>query len=610
MERRKTILLVEDESIIAISEAMTIRSFGYDVVVANSGEKAVESAAGDKGIDLVLMDINLGDGIDGLEAARRILGARNIPIVFLTANSGKACVDGVKEITRYGYVLKNTSDFALRSSIEMAFELFEANEKIRIEMDALRESKETAERYLDVAAAIIVSIDRSGNIILASDSGCKLLGYDRGELIGKNWFDTCVPERDRERIREGFRKTMSGESASAESIENPIVAKDGSERTILWHNTACKDAAGRIVGALSSGEDITERKDARERLKKSEERFREIIERMIDYIYTVYYENGKIVKTVHNPACIAVTGYSAEEFEGDQYLWFRMIVPEDRDRVTKYTERIPYEAAPASIEHRIRRKDGTLRWIRNTPVPHFDSQGILVSRDGIVVDITERKLAEERVRNLLQEKEILLKEVHHRIRNNMASLASLLSLQADSAGDAKIGEALHAARGRVQSMQVLYDKLYLHGNCRFVLAREYFADLISDIKSALCASSDIALELRVDDVLLDAEYLFSLGILANELITNALKHAFPQGRAGTIRVDFSAGPGAECVLSVADNGIGLPENARAGNSSGLGLALIDALTEQLHGSIEIVRKAGTNFRIRFSVKEDARVSAN
>jgi CheY-like chemotaxis protein len=132
MARRKTILLVEDESIIAISEAMTIKHFGYEVTVVNSGEGAIELSSEDRGIDLILMDINLGDGIDGPEAARRILRNRNIPIVFLSSHSEKEYVESIEEITRYGYIPKGSSDFVLHSFIKMAFRLFEANESIRI----------------------------------------------------------------------------------------------------------------------------------------------------------------------------------------------------------------------------------------------------------------------------------------------------------------------------------------------------------------------------------------------------------------------------------------------------------------------------------------------
>jgi PAS domain S-box-containing protein len=597
----RNILLVEDERIIAISEAQAIKRFGYEVIIANSGEQAIELAKRDREIELILMDIDLGDGIDGPETARRILATRNIPIVFLTSHMEEEYVNSIETITSYGYVIKNSNSFVLQSSIKMAFNLFEANESLRIERDALRESKEMAERYLNVAAAIIISIDPTGNLVLANESSCKILGYDRGELIGRNWFDTCLPDNTREQVREAFIRTVKGEIPIVQSDESPIVTKDGIERMVRWHHIMREDNNGMILGTIDYGEDITEYKRVQDALRESDARCHEIIERLTDYIYTVYYKKGAIVKIVHNSACISITGYSEEDFSADQFLWFEMIEPEDRDRVEKCTMRIPFEAVPDTMEYRIRRKDGMLRWIKNTPVSHYNSSGALVSRDSIVIDITERKTAEENVRKLLKEKGILLREVNHRIKNNMASLASILSLQAHAATETIVKEALLEAQGRVESMLALYDKIYRQEDYRFISTKEYFDELMSYIMAALCPGSGICIELRIDDMPLNAERLFPLGILANELITNAIKHAFPQNRAGTIRVGFFSNPGGACLFSVADNGIGLPESIDLGDSTGLGLMLINELTKQLNGSIEINRSAGTEFRVKFAI---------
>jgi CheY-like chemotaxis protein len=124
-DAEKTLLLVEDEAIIAMVEAQMLESFGYRVVTALSGEEAVEQVMENGAISLVLMDIDLGSGMDGAEAAQRILDVRNLPIIFLTSHSERAMVEKVQGITRFGYVIKSTGDFVLRSTIEMAYELFE-----------------------------------------------------------------------------------------------------------------------------------------------------------------------------------------------------------------------------------------------------------------------------------------------------------------------------------------------------------------------------------------------------------------------------------------------------------------------------------------------------
>ncbi len=127
LQVNKTILLVEDEPITAAAEAESIRRFGYDVLIANNGGEAIRMATGAAAVDLVLMDIDLGKGMDGTEAAKRILEEKNIPIVFLTAHGEREMVESVQGVTRYGYVIKNSGSFVLQSSIDMAFELFDAH---------------------------------------------------------------------------------------------------------------------------------------------------------------------------------------------------------------------------------------------------------------------------------------------------------------------------------------------------------------------------------------------------------------------------------------------------------------------------------------------------
>jgi len=130
-------------------------------------------------------------------------------------------------------------------------------------------------------------------------------------------------------------------------------------------------------------------------LGKSEERYRCLVESVTDYTYLVKIENGYSVATTHSPACVGVTGYTAEEYDADQYLWFRMVYYEDREAVSEQTRQILLGRNPPFIEHRILHKNGSIRWVRNTPIPFHDSEGRLVAYEGMVTDITERKQAEE-----------------------------------------------------------------------------------------------------------------------------------------------------------------------------------------------------------------------
>jgi PAS domain S-box-containing protein len=178
---------------------------------------------------------------------------------------------------------------------------------------ALQESKLKAEQYLNVSAEIIISLDRQGNITLLNDNGHKLLGYDPGELIGKNWFKTCLQEDAVSEVSEVFNKLMNAELENVKHFENMVKTKKGLLRCVFWHNTLLRDAEYTVIGLLSSGEDITERKQAEEALRKSEAQMRAITDSTQDAILMMD-QNGSI--SFWNPAAESIFGYTGDEAIG------------------------------------------------------------------------------------------------------------------------------------------------------------------------------------------------------------------------------------------------------------------------------------------------------
>lgn len=172
---------------------------------------------------------------------------------------------------------------------------------------------------------------------------------------------------------------------------------------MVWQSTSkmpLLDFQGNIKGVLGIYEDITENRQAEEALKESEERYRRITSAITDYIFTVHVSDGNALYTVHTPACESVTGYTAEEFNRDPFLWFNMVVKEDQEKVREHAARVLKGENLDPLEHRIRRKDGSIRWVSNTPVLHRDASGRLISYDGVIRDITERRAAEEEKKKL------------------------------------------------------------------------------------------------------------------------------------------------------------------------------------------------------------------
>lgn len=489
--RRKLILIVEDETIIALNERKILEKYGYEVMTAPSGETALEAIqAEDSGIDLVLMDINLGKGIDGTEAAIRILAERDLPLIFLSSHMEREIVEKTEGITSYGYIVKDSGETVLIASVKMAFRLYEARIQEREKEQTLRESQALYHSFVEQMPAGVFRKDAGGRYIFVNSIFCRLKGLEAEEILGKTPGELSQYESTLETVRP-------------------------SERAIGQRTLA------------SQGDD--------------------------------------------DHRAIMGTGRPIERIE--QYA----------------------------------KPDGSVQYIQVEKSPVFSSSGEIVGTQGIQFDITERKREEEalirteaKITALLQEKELLLKETHHRVKNYLAVINSLLSLQANSQADASVRNALNGASLRVQSMVLLYDKLYRSKVEGELGVREYLSPLIDQIVAVYVGPKPIEKEVLIEDFSLNGNLLSSIGLMINELITNSIKHAF--AGVDECRLTISASrSGDEVTMVYGDNGVGLPDTTAAGKSPGFGMQLIEMLVRQMRGSLAIDRAPGAKFTIKFRV---------
>ncbi len=223
----------------------------------------------------------------------------------------------------------------------------------------------------------------------------------------------------------------------------------------------------------------------------------------------------------------------------------------------------------------------------------------LVSRNNLRREVELRKEAESQTKIQLREKEILLRETHHRIKNNFASISSLLTLQSDSVTNPEALSSLEAAIGRVNSMAALYERMLLKDNYRDLSVREYLEPLVDEVVRLLSGTRAIRIEKQIADVKLGTKILFPVGIIVNELLTNSMKYAFTGRDSGTVAVTFTR-EGGSAVLVVQDDGIGLPEGFGKGEGR-FGFMLVEMLARQLRGSISVDSNHGTRSVVRFRV---------
>jgi two-component sensor histidine kinase len=215
-------------------------------------------------------------------------------------------------------------------------------------------------------------------------------------------------------------------------------------------------------------------------------------------------------------------------------------------------------------------------------------------------EITEREHAEVQLRASLEEKEMLLKEIHHRVKNNLQVISSLLNLQASYLKDENISEIFRETRNRVKAMALVHEQLYRSRDMARIESADYIRTLIHEVYHSYKAKPGyLTLNVNVDKIPIDVDRAILCGLIINELVTNSLKYAFPDAKNGEIHIGFQLN-NDKYALTISDNGIGFPEDLDFQNTESLGLQLVCSLSKQLHGDIELDRSNGTTFRITFN----------
>jgi PAS domain S-box-containing protein len=382
-EMQKTLLLVEDDALIAMSTKMMLEKHGYRVLKALSGRAAVDLVESGTTIDLILMDIDLGRGMDGIEAATLILKIRDIPLVFLSSHTEKEYTDRTEQITSYGYIVKNSGETVLLASLKMAFKLFDANQ-------ALQRSEERFRTIVERAPEPIF-IQTNLRFAYLNPAALQMLGAQAAEeLVGKPVFDRVDPEYHTI-ARERIRVLNEEHTAVHNSGEQKWKRLDGSD---IWVETVGEpyEYEGK-AGALVFVRDRTEQKKHEELSRESERKYRTFVDNLPGIAYMFSSTRGALFWA---EPVLPILGYSPAEIQSSPFLWVQSIHPEDAPRVQ---QAIADDATGAdySVEYRVKTRDG--RWIylhdRFIHKTVRDDETVI---HGFATDITGRRQSEEALR--------------------------------------------------------------------------------------------------------------------------------------------------------------------------------------------------------------------
>ncbi len=482
-----------------------------------------------------------------------------------------------------------------------------------------RQSEKILQTIIETEPDCIKLLDRDGTLLMMNRAGLAMIDAESFDMVrGRSVAPLIAPE-----YRDAFMNVVAEAFQGRTGLlEFEIVGTKGRRLWLETRAVPLRNDRNEITAMLGVTRDITERKKAEQALIDSEKRFKRLVESVTDYIYTVKVEKGRGVETVHGPGCVTVTGYSPEEYHADPALWYRMIFEEDRDAILKKTHEILSGSAVAPFEHRILHKNGTIRWVKNTPVPRFDTEGRLLDYDGLITDITPLKHLEAQLGQAQKMEAVgqLAGGVAHDFNNILTAIIGygnliLMKLPAGDAVSPFVSQILAAAQRAAQlthsllafSRKQVVDLRTVDLNAIVKRVNSLLIKLIGaeiEFKANLCNSD---LTVLADSVQVE-QILMNLVMNARDAVrdrgTITVETSVVEIGEEFIRTHAYGEPGSYALLTVSDTGEGMNETTRrrifepffttkeVGKGTGLGLSMVYGIIKQHKGYITVSSELG------------------
>ncbi|MCU0431891.1 MAG: PAS domain S-box protein [Bacteroidia bacterium] len=474
----------------------------------------------------------------------------------------------------------------------------------------LTPKRKTEEQLRIQAAKLNAIIESSTHIIWTIDRHNKLTSFNHNQA---DWFKRAyneVPYIGLDMLGYSFRmseeyarfwdekvqKTFAGEP---QYFELPSTMKDG---TIAWREVYLNPITGHndeVIEVSCIAHEITEMKRAQEKIHRQAEQLNAIIESSTHMIWTSDREH-KMTSFNKQQSDWILRAYGMRP-------WVGMPIDEVKKRTGEaYSDFwdqkfiATFAGKPQYFESKFEHKNGQITWREVYLNPIRNEKGEVVELSCIAHDITEKKAIDENLRQSLKEKEVLLKEVHHRVKNNLQVISSILNLQKAYVRDKKTLELLHESQNRIKSMAFVHESLYQTKDFSNINFADYIGNVTRNLMHSYASTeSPPELELSLAPIQLNLDTAIPCGLIINELLSNALKYAFRKKKNGKITLQLTENQG-NIKIVIADNGSGLPETVDYRNTESLGLQLVVTLVEQINGKIKLENKKGAKFTIEFT----------
>jgi PAS domain S-box-containing protein len=456
------------------------------------------------------------------------------------------------------------------------------------------QAKQEWEKTFNTVPDLIAIIDDKHRMVRVNKAMADRFGVSPDEVTGLTCYECVHGTKEPPSFCPHTMLLSDGQEHVKEVYEDRL---DGIFQVSV---TPFQDRDGNLVGSVHVARDITERKRVEKALLDSEEKYKLLAEHSADVIYKLNIENEQYMYV--SPSVERILGYTAKESLSLRVQDVLTTESYIRQRENLIKAIASGKRDPEIMELEAVHKDGYTVPVEIHANFILDERGNPLEILGVARDITERKRIEKQIKTSLKEKEILLREIHHRVKNNLAVISSLLSMQANIIQEGDVHKALQESQSRIRAMALIHETLYQSESLALVDLEKYVKELIGNVVNTFEGiSGRIDFEIQVRDVKLEVNQAVPCGLIINELATNAIKHAFSDKQNGMVRIFARYSEDNEIELKVSDNGVGFTEELDWKKSKSLGMRLITLLVDQLHGTLNIKNHDGAEIVVKWPV---------
>ncbi|HZW38247.1 MAG TPA: histidine kinase dimerization/phosphoacceptor domain -containing protein [Ignavibacteriaceae bacterium] len=469
-------------------------------------------------------------------------------------------------------------------------ELLSREQKARIFAEnALKNLEQAKEEYSIMGETIPYGVwktDADGRVVYTSKSFLDLLNMTLEEMQQFGWTKRLVPED----VEPMFRKWMySIKTGRPWDHTHRIIDKNGKVNYVLSKGLPVKDKDGLTTGWVGLNLDITDKMEVEKELEKTRGRLNEVLLRIDDIIIAV--DNDFKINFINSSALNFINNLSESEILGKNF--FELFPVFKNTIYDKHLNMAVADQRPTTFEYFI------------NEYKHWFLISIYPSKEGITIitkNVNERKRQEENLKTSLKEKEFLLREIHHRIKNNLQIVSSLLSLQANYITDPKAIECFMESQNRIRSMAIVHEQLYKSRQISSVSIKDYIKELCNTLLTTYKSEILADINFKIEEDMLSIDDAINIGLIVNELVLNCIKHAFKGKIKGEVNIVFHLTEEDKAYLEVKDNGIGFPKHIDIRNTESFGLQLVTAMVDQMAGNVKCVNDNGCIFKIELKIK--------